>query len=529
MSEYLNASSSMGMIPIALSLLASFFSATSLLGNPAEIYQYGMQYYISVLGMIMAPAIGAFITGPMFSKLKVASVFEYLKLRFNSEEVRLIAVFCYLIRNLIGLSIFIYAPSTSLYLLASINSTVAIVIIGSVGTLYTTLGGIRAVIWTDVFQIICMFSGLILISCKGIFDIGIKELIQINSEGGRLNFFVFDSNPFIRQSFWSLSIGMFVYFLTFYCLDQQMVQRFAAAKNIRTAQNALLLNIPGIFLLITMCCLPGLIVFATYANCDPISLPDSPIKTANQILPYYLIDKLSSIKGSIGIVLAAIFSGSLSSVSSALNSSAAIIWGDFLKQFEYFKEFDDRKSTITTKVLVLIVGILSTFLAYMLSTFGGNLIQMNFTLNGSFNAPILGVFVLGCLFKCSNKIGAIVGLISGFSMGIWLSVGAYIFKPTYSKLGFLNECFNNTKVMNNFTLKNIANNGEAINLSGFNKFYSISYMWFVVIGTLTTVFIGLVVSILTGGNKLKLDDSYYVLTFLKRQRKKNDALELEYF
>ena len=165
-----------------------------------------------------------------------------------------------------------------------------------------------------------MFSGLLLIIFKGVYDIGsISELIRINYEGGRLNFFVFDTNPFIRQSFWSLFIGMFVYFLTFYCIDQQMVQRFAAAKNIRTAQNALLLNIPGVFLLISMCCIPGLIVYAVYSKCDPLSLPNSPIKTSNQILTYYMIDKFKNIKGSIGILLSAIFAGSLSSVSSSLN------------------------------------------------------------------------------------------------------------------------------------------------------------------------------------------------------------------
>jgi SSS family transporter len=527
MAEYLNASSSMSALPLALSLLASFFSATSLLGNPAEIYQYGIQYYISVLGMVFAPLIGAFVTGPMFNKLKVVSVFEYLELRYDSENVRLIAVFFYLFRNLIGSSIFIFGPSTSLFLLASVSPNVAIILIGSIGTLYTTLGGIRGIIWADVFQCVCMFSGLILIIFKGFHDIGsVSELIRINSEGGRLNFFVFDTNPFIRQSFWSLLIGMFVYFLTFYCIDQQMVQRFAAAKNIRTAQNALLLNIPGVFLLITMCCIPGLIVYAVYHKCDPLGLPNSQIKTSNQILTYYMLDKFKNIKGSIGILLSAIFAGSLSSVSSAINSSAAIIWGDFLKRFDYFKQFDDKKSTLTTKILVLLVGILSTLLAYILSAFGGNLIQMNFTLNGSFNAPILGVFILGSFFPYSNATGAIFGMISGFFMGIWLSLGAYIYKPVYPKLGFINECNNISQIVNN----NLTVTGEAINLNGFNKFYSISYMWFVVIGTLTTIIVGIIVSILTGCNKkLKVDDSFYILRFLKTKRAKSVDIELESF
>ena len=532
MAEYLTASGSMGTLPITLSLMASFFSSTSLLGNPAEIYQYGIQYYISVFGMILTPLIGAYATGPMFAKLKVLSVFDYLKQRYDSEIVRLIAVFCYLVRNLIAAAIFIYGPATSLYLLASINANTAITIIGVIGTFYTTIGGIRAVIWTDVFQICTMFLGLVIIFVKGTYDVGgISELFRINAEGGRLNFFIFDPNPFLRQSFWSLFIGMFVYFLTFYCIDQQMVQRFAAAKNIRTAQNALLLNIPGVFLLITMCCLPGLIVYATYYKCDPLSLPGATVTNPNQILPYYVIDKLRNIRGSVGMLLAAIFAGSLSSVSSSLNSSAAIIWGDFLLRFKYFKTFDDKKSAFTTKLLVLFVGTVSTLLAFILSRFGGNLLQINFTLNGSFNAPVLGVFILGCLLPFTNAFGAIAGLISGFIMGIWLCFGAYIYKPIYSKLSFENECFNSTLNPDNSTIYS-TNFGEATNLIGFNKFYSISYMWFVVIGTLTTIVVGIIVSIATGGNKLEIDESFYLLKFLRRQRKirANEVhFELEHF
>ena len=110
-------------------------------------------------------------------------------------------------------------------------------------------------------------------------------------------------------------------------------------------------------------------------------------------------------------------------------------------------------------------------------------------------------------------------------MGIWLSLGAYIYKPVYPKLGFVNECNNVTQLFNNSTMT-----GEAINLTGLSKFYSISYMWFVVIGALTTIIIGFIVSTLTGGNnKLKVDDSFYILRFLKRQRDKSVNIKLQSF
>ena len=211
--DYLIANGSMSVFPIALSLLATFFSSTALLGNPAEIYTYGSQYLICTSGLMLTPIIGAFVTGPMFARLKVMSVFEYLKLRYDSELVRLLAVLCYLTRSLIASALFIYGPATSLNLVAQLSPVVCIIIIGAIGVFYTTIGGIRAVIYTDVFQLIIMFAGLALVITKGIIDAGgLSELLDINSAGGRLDFFDFDPNPLLRQSFWSLTIGMTVYF-----------------------------------------------------------------------------------------------------------------------------------------------------------------------------------------------------------------------------------------------------------------------------------------------------------------------------
>jgi SSS family transporter len=532
--DYLIANGSMSVFPIALSLLATFYSSTALLGNPAEIYVYGTEYTICILGMMVTPIIGAFTTGPMFARLKVKSVFEYLKLRYDSELVRSLAVFCYLIRNLISSSLFIYGPATSLNLLAKIDPVNSIIIIGAIGTFYTTIGGIRAVIWTDVFQLIIMFSGLILIITKGVIDIGgFEELIEISSNGGRLNFFDFDPNPFLRQSFWSLFFGITVYFSMSYCIDQQMVQRFSSAKNVRTAQIALLLNVPGVFLLMSLCCFTGLVIYATYSDCDPLTMPNTVINNSNQILPFFVIDRLTSIKGSAGLFLSAIFAGSLSSVSSSLNSSAAILWQDFLKRFDYFKMYNDNKSTLTTKILVLICGVLATSLAFVVSTLGGNLIQMNFTLNGSFNAPIIGVFILGSLVPFTNKHGAMLGLISGFAVGLWMSLGAYIYKPLYPKLNVTIAGCNFSTVESQITTKIMDFNsrkvyGEALNLSGFNKFYSISYLWFTTIGTITTIVIGVFVSLVTGcNNKKELNPEFMLFKCLSKKKLKSVRYEMK--
>lgn len=103
---------------------------------PAEVYQYGIQYWIAVFGLMTAPLIGAFCTGPFFLKLKVKSAFEYFELRFKSKTVRIFGMICYVTKTFISTAIFIYGPATSLNLL-NINIKLAITLIGVIGTFYT--------------------------------------------------------------------------------------------------------------------------------------------------------------------------------------------------------------------------------------------------------------------------------------------------------------------------------------------------------------------------------------------------------
>jgi sodium-coupled monocarboxylate transporter 8/12 len=533
MNEYLIANKSMSALPIALSLLASFFSATSILGFPAEVYQYGIQYWIIVIGLSVPPIFGAFFAGPMFARLKVMSVFEYFKLRYDSTTVRLIAVACYFVRCLVGGSIYIYGPSTTLTALTSLSNEVAVVIIGLVATFYTCIGGIKAVIWTDVFQCVIMFAGVITIISKGVYDVGgFGELWKINYQNGRINFFDFDPNPFIRQSFWSLVLGNLIHSLMSYCMEQQMVQRFASAKSIRTAQYALLLNIPGQILLVSVCCFVGLVIFSAYSNCDPLSFPDKTgIKSSNQLVAYFVTDKLKIINGATGLFLAAIISGSLSSVSSTLNSVAAILWEDFLKRFSYFRNFNDQKCTFTIKILVILMGIVCTTFAILLSKIGGNLVQISVSLNGSFNGPLIGLFLLGSLVPFSNTYGATIGAIFGFGMGLWLSIGSFIMQPNYPKLGVNTNCTDFNFTSTNTTQYSFRGQ-EATNLNGLNKFYSISYSWFNPISVLTTLIIGIFFSLITCGNKRKLEENLILFKFLskcdnyKENGRDKDLLEL---
>jgi solute carrier family 5 (sodium-coupled monocarboxylate transporter), member 8/12 len=311
-----------------------------------------------------------------------------------------------------------------------------------------------------------------------------------------------------------------------------MIQRFIACKSKRTAQIALVLNAPGCILLFGLCCTCGLIVYANFYKCDPLTTPnlEDRISTPNQLLSSFVARNLGSVPGVSGLFLSALFCGSFSSVSSALNSQASILWHDYLKSLSYFQSYDDHKSLRTTKLLVLVCGLASTGLSFIISTLGGNLVNISTSLNGAFNAPIVGSFLLASLFSFTNTKGTIAAIIAGFAASLWIAIGAYIVKPIYPKLPVsIDGC--NATAYTDWTRPIVTQTSlRATNVQGFNVFYSLSYLLFMPFGTIVTILVGLLVSCLSGGLKRPCDNKlilFDLLSLFKLKREKKMKVSCE--
>ena len=318
-----------------------------------------------------------------------------------------------------------------------------------------------------------------------------------------------------------------------------MVQRFYAAKSKKDAQASLLMNIPLSFLINTLCCFTGLVLFANFFYCDPLSDKTLRVGSANQLVSHFVVENLKMIPGMSGLFLGSLLCGSLSSLSSVLNSQVSIIWNDYLKSLNYFKKFDDKKSVKVTKLLAIICGTIDIGFAFIISQFSGNILQIGASLNGSFLAPIIGLFLLGSLFKITNTKGAICGTIAGFSAGVWISMGIYFKKPSFQKLpvstefcGYSNFCssyiyetYYKEKILyeNQMNGSYFGSSSRAKNLQGFDTMYSLSYMWFSCFGLLVTIFVGLIVSLVTR-NKKQVSDELVIfdLSFMNLWDKNKD-------
>ncbi|KAI0221244.1 Sodium-coupled monocarboxylate transporter 1 [Lamellibrachia satsuma] len=365
--EFLMADRHMGVLPVSLSLLATFMSAIAVLGTPAEMYVFGTQYWMVWIGYVIMIPLAAYFFLPVFYNLKLTSVFEYLEMRYD-RGIRLIVSIMYIINMLLYMALALYTPALALTIVTDLSVWFSVLSVGVVCMFYTALGGMKAVMWTDVFQIGIMFIGLFAILIKGSLDHGgFGNIWTMMEEGDRIHFLDFDPDPRTRHTVWSLSIGASLFWVSVYGVNQAQVQRCLSTPNLRTAQIALWLNLPGLTALLTICSMCGFVVYAQYRNCDPLTRTN-PIKK-DQLLPLYVIKHLDY-PCVPGLFTASVFSGALSSISSGLNALAAVTLQDMVRPY-CLPSMTEITAAKVSKGLAVGFGVLMILLTYVASHLGG--------------------------------------------------------------------------------------------------------------------------------------------------------------
>uniref|UniRef100_T1IVP0 Sodium-dependent multivitamin transporter n=1 Tax=Strigamia maritima TaxID=126957 RepID=T1IVP0_STRMM len=371
-SEFLMANRSMGVLPIALSLLASYLSAIGLLGIPVEIYWYGTSYWCAVFSNFIVMPVSAYVYLPVFYHLQLTSAYEYLERRFNVTVRRLGSVI-FILQMMLYMSMVCYVPALALSQVTGLHVWASVAAIGIVCTLYTTVGGMKAVMWTDVVQIMVMFAAMLAVIIQGLLLLGgFRNVLDIAGRGGRLDTFNFDTNPLVRSTFWNLILGGGVTWSAIYGVNQTQVQRYLTAPSLRTAQMALWWNLVGLFIAISTCTLVGLVLYAFYEHCDPLTA--KIISAPDQLLPLFVMETLSKYPGLPGFFVAGIFSGSLSTLSSGLNSLAAVTLEDFIRPL-CLKNLSDERAGLISKFIALAYGVLALGLVAIVEQLG-NVLQL---------------------------------------------------------------------------------------------------------------------------------------------------------
>ncbi|CAK9812757.1 Putative sodium-dependent multivitamin transporter [Anthophora plagiata] len=491
--EYFSANRSMGVVPLAIALTVSFMSAITLLGISAENYVHGTQIMLLYLGGFFGTPIVLYFYLPVFAEMNTMSVYEYLERRFG-VRARLIASTANFTQLLLYTGVVLFAPSLALEATTGLSGDISVLFIGLICTFYSTVGGIKAVLITDVFQGVLMFVALtcVLSVAASNLDDGLSNVWSIAQEGGRIDFFNFSFDPTERHTWWSLLIGGTAIFLSLYGVNQVQIQRLLTAKNFKSSQQALLLSGPITLLLAIFTSFSGLVLYAIYRDCDPLT--SGKISSIDKIMPYFAAERMSQVPGVTGLFISGVFSASLSTISAMLNSLAAMALEDYAKPLcrKIGVQFPTEKATLIGKILVIFNGFNCLAVAFIAKSMG-SLVEAAIGISGAIGGPILGIFTLGMFVEKANETGAVVGTAIALITCVWAAFGNL--KTTAPPLPLsIDGCMNSTVLPD---YRNASRFGDNTESSSYFYLYRISYMWYTPMGLTITLLVGYLTSLAT--------------------------------
>ncbi|CAG7785792.1 unnamed protein product, partial [Allacma fusca] len=242
------------------------------------------------ISYIICTPIVCYMYLPIFYNRGGASAYEYLEQRFG-KLTRTAASVAFTLQMVLYNGIVLFAPSLALSAVTGLDKLTAVLSIGCICTFYSTIGGMKAVLITDVFQSILMILAVYIVIIHGITSVGFTEVFKRANEDGRIEFFNFDLDPTTRHTVWSQIIGGGFIFLSLYAVNQAQVQRLLTVKDLRTSQKSLWISLPILCFLSLSTCWAGLTIYAQYQGCDPLST--KRISQPDQLLPLYVADYLS--------------------------------------------------------------------------------------------------------------------------------------------------------------------------------------------------------------------------------------------
>ncbi|XP_077409791.1 solute carrier family 5 member 6a isoform X1 [Vanacampus margaritifer] len=499
--EFLMADRSMSWLPVSLSLLATFQSAVAILGAPSEVYTFGTQYWFLGCSYFLGLLIPAHVFIPVFYRLRLSSAYEYLELRFN-KTVRICGTVTFIFQMVIYMGVVLYAPALALNAVTGFDLWGAVLAMGLVCTLYTALGGLKAVMWTDVFQTVVMFAGQLAVIIVGAHQAGgIAEVWRKAVNGSRIAGLDLNPDPLERHTFWTLGVGGVFLMLALYGVNQAQVQRYLSSRTEKEAIMSCYVVFPCQQIVLCLGCLMGLVMFARYGEDSP--LDKGYVKTNDQMVLYFVMDVFKDLPGLAGLFVACLFSGALSTISSAFNSLATVTMEDLIKP--HFPNMTESKATLLSKGLALAYGLICLAMAYLASIMG-SVLQAALSIFGMVGGPLLGLFCLGMFFPWANSIGALVGLAAGLAMAFWIGIGSFVMRmPVSSTVSPLSTVTPPPFVnMTTTVMTSLVNATTAkTRPTGVDALYSLSYMWYSAHNSFTVVVVGLLVSLLTGPMKEK--------------------------
>jgi SSS family transporter len=390
--------------------IATIVSAISYLGAPGVAFKGDYTLHQYRLGLPIAMLVLGLVMLPYFYNNQRYSIYQYLEERFDLKT-RLFTSALFILLKICFLGVAMYAPALVLREMFGLSIWYVVGFVGLFTTVYTLLGGIKAVIWTDSMQLIVLLSGLLVVALIAIgkTDGGLATVIELGQAKEKFRFFNFSWSLTEKYTFLGGLIGGAFFILTQFGTDQAELQRFLTTKTLKQSNIALMGTLVFTFAFGLFVFFIGTILFAFYTEFPEkgaMALPSS------QVLPKFIIEELPV--GIKGLLVASILSAAMSTISSVLNSVTTVGVTDFYNRFAR-----NEASVGFARSITLILGITGIGLAGLMGSLG-NILETAMRLNSFFGGPLVGVFLAGMLCRRTHANPAFIGLSVGFLFSIYL-------------------------------------------------------------------------------------------------------------
>lgn len=427
-----------GRIPwwaAGLSVFGTLLSAITFMAIPAKAYITDWSFFfLNITAILITPVI-AFIFIPFFNKLKIKTAYEYLENRFN-YLARAFGSLSFILFQLGRIGIVLLLPSLAISIVTGIPVETSILVMGLLCILYTTFGGIEAVIWTDVLQVIVLLGGSVLAAVWIMLrtETSFGDMITYAQERDKFNIANMDFD-FTESTFWVVFIGGLASAMVTQGTDQTIVQRFLTSSSVKDSQKTLytnaVLTLPATIIFFGI----GTLLFIFYSEMPSLLSP--AISNNDSIFPWYIVHELPV--GVSGLLVAGIFSAAMSSISSSLNSVSTAYCNDFHQHFR--PQTKDNRLLKIARIATIITGISGIVLAlWMANTNIKSLWDEFLKFLGLFTGGLGGMFLLGMLTKKANGKGTLIGLVLSAILIWYISVFTDISFLMYAFFGVV-SCF----------------------------------------------------------------------------------------
>lgn len=424
-----------GRIPwfiVGLSIFGTALSAITFMAIPAKAYATDWSYMLFNAGIVLVVPLIILLFIPFFRKLGVTTAYEYLEKRYN-PLVRVLCSISFIVYQVGRMGVVLLLPAIALNVVTGFNIFLCVALMGVFALVYTYMGGIEAVAWTDALQVVVLLGAAIAVVCVicGSTEGGFGAVVATAASAGK---FSLGSVRFdLRQAtIWTTLIATVFTNITTYGTDQTIVQRYLTTKTEKEARKGVYTN--------AILCIPSTVLFFFVGTCLYVFFKNNPLELSaavanpDAILPWYVSMHIPA--GVMGLVIAGIFAAAMSTLSASMNSAATAYVTDI-----YSKTGRKGDTLKVAKRSTLVIGIIGMVFALMMATWDVKSLWDEFSkILGILLGGLGGLFLLGFFSRKANGIGAVCGLIGCIAVQLTVMKFQAVNLLLYSTVGFV-SCF----------------------------------------------------------------------------------------